>query len=139
MSQNQVRKLESNSSIEVVSMPDGSVMFAIKDNILGFPATATYTFINDKLVQGTTLFRKLVLSDSNLAVSSSISQLLTSLEGKYGKPKSIGDSKMGTTQVQWQTGTSDIIFTVGKADEKPFVMILYYSRELAELRLFGDF
>ena len=135
MSQKQVRALEQGNEIEEQKMPDASVMFAIKDNILGLPATATYTFVEDKLVQGTTLFRKLALNDSDQAVASSISHLLDALEKKYGNPKSAGDSNLGTKQVEWQTPASDIIFTAGTADSKPFAMVLHYSRRLVSLRL----
>ena len=72
---------------------------------------------------------------SKEAASNSVSQLLVSLGKKYGDPKSTGDSQIGTKQVQWQTPASDIIFTAGNADDKPFAMILYYSRELVSLRL----
>lgn len=133
MSAEQIRKIET-IELESQRMPDGSVMLSGHDNVIGIPAMVTFSFIQNKLVQGTTAFLNLKIGDNPKSAETNLTRIQDGLITKYGKSTSSEESPLGGLKLGWQTQTTDIFLASGTSDNTPFAMALYYSRELANLR-----
>ena len=120
MSKEEITSLEKEGSITTTKMQDGSTILEVHDNILGNPATVTYMLIDNKLVQGTTAFFKLSLDGSDNNAKANLSRILDGLEKKYGGPKNVGPSPIGSKKVDWQTKDSDISLVIGHREDKTF-------------------